>query len=185
MSYEDFTAVPRSVAYRLIHPRPVAVIMARDGSGKVNGMTASWVTPLSHSPLLLGVSIAPSRYTYGLIKETGEFTVNVFTKKYLKQVYFIGTTSGRDVDKLKQVELTLRESKKVRVPHLAEALAVLECRVEKEVEVGDHALFVARVVEAYAKKGTFDEIYDPKKAKILLHFGGSGYTTITDETLKP
>ena len=182
---ERFTSIPISSAYHLLHPKPAALVISIDSSGRVNGMIAAWTTPLSHSPPLIGVSISPKRYTYELIKESQEFTLNILDVNYVKQIHFLGTVSGRSRDKLKESGLTLSESKKVKPPHVEEALGVLECRVEKEVEAGDHVFFIARILEAYAKSEVFDEIYKPEKAKILLHLGAADYVTISDETIRP
>lgn len=178
-------SIPISSAYHLLHPKPAALVISVDSSGRVNGMIAAWTTPLSHSPPLIGVSISPRRYTYELIKESQEFTLNILDVNYVKQVQFLGMVSGRSRDKLKESGLTLSKSRKVKPPHVEEALGVLECRVEKEVEAGDHVFFIARILEAYARSEVFDEIYEPEKAKVLMHLGGSYYTTISDETITP
>ena len=180
-----FVSVSPLSAYHLIHPKPAILVISIDSSGKANGMIAAWTTPLSHSPPLVGVSIAPTRYTYQLIKNSGEFTLNVLDKRYVRQVDFLGSVSGRGRDKLKESGLTIAKSKRVKPPHVEEALAVLECAVEKEVKAGDHIFFIARVLEAYAKPEFFDEVYKPEKAKILMHLGGAYYTTISDELITP
>ena len=186
MSAGEFINVPLLSAYHLLHPKPAILVISADAAGRVNGMIAAWTTPVSHSPPLVGVSIAPKRYTYELIKESGEFTLNIMSKEYAKQINFLGTVSGRDrKDKLRESGLTISKSKKVKAPHVEEALAVLECKVEKEVEAGDHVFFIARILEAYAKSGVFDEIYKPEKAKILLHLGAADYVTISGETIRP
>ncbi|MCD6591616.1 MAG: flavin reductase family protein [Thaumarchaeota archaeon] len=186
MSAGGFVNVPLLSAYHLLHPKPAILVISADAAGRVNGMIAAWTTPLSHSPPLIGVSISPKRYTYELVKESGEFTLNIMSKEYAKQIHFLGTVSGRDrKDKLRESGLTISKSKKVKAPHVEEALAVLECRVEKEVEAGDHVFFIARILEAYAKSGVFDEVYKPEKAKILLHLGAADYVTISDETIRP
>lgn len=148
-------------------------------------MIAAWATPLSFNPPLVGVSIAPSRYTHEVVKSSGEFTLNVMDRRYVRQVHFIGTVSGRGRDKLSEAGLTLMDSRRVRSPHADEAMAVLECVVEREVPAGDHTLFIARIVDAYARRGVFDEVYRPDRAKILMHLGGSEYATIADELITP
>ena len=182
MAFKD---IPTSTAYHILHPKPAILVISANREGKVNGMIAAWVTPLSADPPLAGVAVAPARYTHGFIKDSGEFTLNVLDRNYIKQVHFLGTVSGRGKDKLGESGLTLRASEKVKAPHVAEALAVAECKVEKEVETGDHTFFVGRILKAYAKRDVFDEVYRPEKAKILLHLGGSLYTTIIDEVLRP
>ena len=180
----EFTSVSIHMAYHLIHPKPAVIVISVDRSGRANGMTAAWTTPLSISPPLVGVSISPRRYTYELVKSSGEFTINVLDRRYASQVHYVGTVSGRDRDKLAEAGFTLRKSKSVKPRHIGEALAVLECVVEKDVEAGDHVFFIGRVVEAYAKPDVFDEVYRPKKAKILMHLGGSYYATLADELIE-
>jgi len=184
MQSEEFRRVPPTISYHLIHPKPAVIVISMDSSGKANGMTAAWTTPLSISPPLVGVSISPRRYTYELVKSSGELTINVLDRRYARQVHYVGTVSGRGRDKLAEAGFTLKRSRKVKPPHIGEALAVLECVVEKDVEAGDHVFFIGRVLEAYAKPDVFDEIYRPEKAKILMHLGGSCYATLADELIE-
>jgi len=181
----EFEHVRLSEAYRLLHPKIANLLISINRAGAVNGMIAAWVTPLSRNPPLVGASIAPSRYTYGFLKDSGEFTLNVMSRDHLSEVHFLGTVSGRDREKLRECGLTLRESRRVRAPHVLEALAVLECTVYKEVEAGDHVFFMGRVVDAYVKPGLFDEVYNTRRAKMLMHLGSTSYTTIIDEVLSP
>jgi len=188
MVSEDFKSVSPFSARRVMGPRPAILVISISSDGKANGMTAAWTTPLSFDPPLVGVSIGVTRYTCQLIKESGEFTLNILDKRYLKQIHFLGTVSGREVDKLKECGLTIEKSKKVKAPHVAEAIGVLECRVEKEVETGDHVFFIGRVLEIYAKKGAYDhaeDMYVLKKAKIPLYIGGAYYVIPADELLSP
>lgn len=180
-----FEEVRTSNAYRLLHPKIVVLLISVNRAGAVNGMPAAWVTPLSRNPPLVGASIAPTRYTYGFLKDSGEFTLNVMSKDYVRTINFLGTVSGREKDKLSECGLTLRASRRVKAPHVLEALAVLECVVYKEVEAGDHSFFMGRVVDAYVKPDIFDEVYNPRRAKLLLHSGGNIYATIADEVLTP
>jgi len=149
-------------------------------------MTASWTTPLSHSPPLAGVAIVPTRYTYQLIKESKEFTLNVLSLDFVQEIQYFGSVSGRDEDKFSKSKLTLEPSKSVKPPHVREAIGVMECRLERIVNVGgDHDLFVGRVVEAYAKEDAFEEVYQPTKAKVLLHLGKRLYLTVSEEVIAP
>jgi len=186
MSVEGFTRIPRSTAYHLLHPRPAVIVVSLDSNGKPNGMTAAWTTPVSMKPPLISVSIAPRRYTYKLIKETGDFTVNVLDANLVAEAHLFGTRSGRRVDKFAESKLTAEKSLKVRSPHIKEALAVLECNLYQEIELGDHILIVGEVLEAYVKPGMMKRgIYDPKVAKVLMHLGGVGYVTVADEIINP
>jgi len=181
----EFEQVKTSETYRLLHPKIASIFISTNRIGAVNGMIAAWVTPLSRNPPLVGASIAPSRYTYEFLKDSGEFTINVMSMDHLREVHFLGTVSGRERDKLRECGLTLRPSRRVKAPHVLEALAVLECSVYKEVEAGDHQFIMGRILDAYVKPGMFGEVYNPRRAKMLMHLGSSSYTTIIDDVLSP
>ena len=185
MAGGNFTSVPLPVAHRLLHPKLVAIIVAVDTRGRPNGMTAAWITPISINPPMICVAISPTRYTYELIRTSKEFTVNVLDSQQVKTSHYFGTVSGRYEDKFAQSGVRLAQSTSVRAPHLVDALAVLECKLEKEFKLGDHALVIGRIANAYAREGVFTQTYNPEKAKVLLHLGGDDYVTIADEMLKP
>lgn len=91
-----------------------------------------------------------------------------------------------DEDKFAKVRLTLEPSRNVKPPHAGEAVGVLECKLERVISVGgDHDLFVGRVVDAYAGKDFFDEVYQPSKVKILLRLGSRLYATTGEEIIAP
>ena len=166
--------------YRLLHPYRATLISCTSEDGKVNVMAAAWVMPLSRNPPLLAVSIAPSRYTHELIRKTGEFVVNIPTAELIDQVYLCGSISGRETDKLAKAGLTTEKAKEVKSPLIKECIAHIECKLEKEVEAGDHTLFIARVLRAIVDEGVFDVkrcLYKLEKAKPLLHLGGRLFTT--------
>jgi len=162
---------------RLLHPQPVYLIISKLGE-KVNIMTAAWVSPVSFNPPLLIVSISPKRYTYEIIRKTGEFVVSTVSKDLLNIAYYCGSVSGRTRDKVKDLGLNLIEFKNIGVPYLANSYASLGCKVEKEVEVGDHVLFVGRVVEMHYDQELFKKGFlDVSKIDVLFHLGGRYYTT--------
>ncbi|MEM4155707.1 MAG: flavin reductase family protein [Archaeoglobaceae archaeon] len=150
-----------------------------------NVMTADWVIPLSFEPKLLGVSIGQKRYTNSLIKEFGEFVVSVPTIELLKEVWIAGSLSGAREDKLSKLGLTLVRSRKVRVPSIRECQANLECRVIKEVEVGDHTFFVGEIVDV-----SYGDAFRGGKAdlsyRFIMHASfGKNFTTNSDEIFSP
>ena len=186
MSGGDFVKVPVLTSYHLLHPKPAVIVVSLDSNGKPSGMTAAWTSPVSMKPPLISVSISPRRYTYKLIKETGDFTVNVLDVNLVAEAHFFGTRSGRRVDKFAESKLTAERSSRVKSPHIKEALAVLECNLYREIKLGDHILIVGEVLEAYVKPGAMKRgIYDPRVAKVLMHLGGVGYITISDEIITP
>jgi len=177
----EYVQVSGRMIYHLLHPRPAVLVISMGSDCRPGGMVAAWTVSLSHSPPLVGVAIAPQRNTYRLIKESGQFTLNVFGIDLLDKIHLLGSISGRARDKFAEVGLRLEPSRTVRPPHASDALGVLECELERIIDVGgDHDLFVGRVVDAYAKKGFFKGVYDPAKAKIILHLGKRIYTTLAE-----
>ncbi len=159
--------------FKLLHPRPVVLIVAQS-RGKVNAMACSWCTPISEEPPTIGVVLARESYTRELILESREFTVNVPSRELLSAVWIAGTKSGRDVDKTKLMNVTLRPGKKVTTPIIEECIGHLECKVMSWYEIGECTLIVGEVLSAYADE---DKLYrgnwDVRKAEVLLHLGGS------------
>ncbi len=165
--------------YYLLHPRPVVVVSVAF-NGKETAMAASWCMPVSKSPPLLAVSIAPSRYTYELIKGSKEFIVNVLEYRYFKEVSYLGTVSGRDIpDKIDRSGLSKEYGRIVKAPVFKEAVGVLECKLYKDVEAGDHNVIIGEVLKAYAKESLKAEP-DIKKYKVMLQIAGLKYTTSLD-----
>jgi flavin reductase (DIM6/NTAB) family NADH-FMN oxidoreductase RutF len=168
--------VPLSKALRLINPGPV-VLVTSEYEETVNIMAAAWTTPISHDPPLVGVSISPRRFTHELIEQSGEFALNVPGLNLARQVKLCGTRSGRNVDKFREAHLTPVEAKVVSGPLIEECLAHLECTLVEHYSLGDHTLFIGRVVAAQAEAGTFSETWllDDEEIKPLHHLGGTYY----------
>ena len=112
---------------------------------KVNGLTAAWVSQVSFQPLLLMVSIAPARYTHGLIKESGYFAINTLKKDEEHLAQMFGFKSGRKFNKFENIKYfdALNGS-----PVLDEAMAFFECKLADTFKAGDHNLFIGEVIEA-------------------------------------
>lgn len=173
-------------ATRLLHPRHVVVVTCCSREGRANAITLAWSMPTSFKPPMVAVSVGLGRYSHQLIEEVGEFVVNVPTVKLLRQVYEVGSKSGRDVDKFKLTGLTLGKARAVKPPIIEECIAHLECRVVNSVRTGDHTIFVGEVLAAYAEEEAFKgQMLRPEFAKPLLHYGLDYFTTVADGVLRP
>jgi len=170
-------------AYRLLHPTNTVLVSCIDKEGKANIITLAWSMPVSVNPPLVAVSIAPGRYSHKLIEETEEFVVNIPTMEIVKETFYCGTVSGRNIDKFKATGLTPAPAKIVKPPIIEECIAHLECRLHKKVAAGDHTIFVGEIVAAYVKEETFEETFNIRKAKIIYHLGGNKFTTTSGETV--
>jgi flavin reductase (DIM6/NTAB) family NADH-FMN oxidoreductase RutF len=178
--------VEGSKAYRLLYPRLVTLVGCCDPeSGKPNAIAVAWSVPLSMVPPMVGVSIAPARYSHGLIQRAKEFTINVPPASLARKVSACGTTSGRDTDKFRSFGLTARRGRKVRAPVIEECIAHLECRLVNAVETGDHTLFIGEVLAAYVDEELFREgRMDARRFKGLYQISGTTYTTLSEEAVR-
>jgi len=133
-------------------PHPLVIVTAGDPDkpGRRGGMTAAWVSRVSWDPPLVAVAIAPERFTLELIRERGEFVINVVGPSLREAAFGVfGSVSGRQVDKFERSGVRMVKAKSVTAPALADSVVSIECKLEKVVEAGDHAIVVGRVVDAY------------------------------------
>ncbi|MEZ0394447.1 MAG: flavin reductase family protein [Desulfurococcaceae archaeon] len=154
--------------------RVYLIVSGRLGE-EVNVMAADWVTPISSKPFLVGVAIAPKRYTHKLVSKYGEFVVAVPSAEMLRDVWIAGTESGPD--KLERLGLSFAKGKAVGTPIVREALANLECRVVDRRDYGDHTLFVGEVLDASYSEGAFRGEIPVIDAGFLLHVGMSYFAS--------
>lgn len=114
-----------------------------------NIITLAWAGSLCSEPPIMGVSIRPSRYSHPLVKQSGEFGLNVPTVDLLRAVDYCGSVSGRDVDKFKAMGLTPARARTIQTALIAECPLNLECKVVQTVSLGSHDLFLGRVVAVH------------------------------------
>ncbi len=139
---------------------PVPVVLAGVGDGGEapwNLITIAWTGIVNSTPPVISLSIRPERYSYGLLKETGEFTVNVPTAAMAPLVDLCGVISGRDRDKFAETGLTPAAGSRVKAPVLVECPLVLECRVIRALPLGSHELFLGEVVAVQAAECLIDD----------------------------
>lgn len=175
--------VPSAKAYRLIYPKLVVLVSCIDPeTGKPNIITIAWAAPLSMKPPLVGILVAPRRYSHELISKAREFVVNIPTIEILDQAVKCGKVSGRRHDKFFEFGLTPKPAKAVKTPIIEECVAHLECKLTDQITTGDHTLFVGEVVAVYANEGTFDgEFMNLKKSRQIYQVGGDTFTTLSAE----
>lgn len=129
----------------MLYPLPAVLVSVGDVSGESNLFTAAWTGTVCTNPPMLYISVRPERYSYHLLRESGEFVVNLTTESLAREVDYCGVRSGRDTDKWKDTGLTRGTAEKVRAPIVQECPVNLECRVVKVEELGSHHMFLASV----------------------------------------
>lgn len=145
----------------MLYPLPAVLVTCRDNAGRDNVLTIAWTGTICSDPAMLYISVRPERYSYPMIKETGEFVVNLTTEALLKAVDYCGVRSGREEDKFRTAGLTKGEAEKVNAPIILESPVNIECRVQEVLPLGSHDMFIARVVNVQVSdeymddKGTF------------------------------
>ncbi len=166
-------------ALRLINAGGVVLVTSRY-KDRENVMSASWNTPLSFSPPLVGIAIHPARFTHDLIKKSEQFALNIPTVSLLKAVEICGTYSGRDVDKFAKANLTPVDALEIDVPLIEECIGHIECVLTDAFTTGDHTFFVGQVVAASVAEEAFDKVWklEIEDLKPLHHLGGDYYAVL-------
>lgn len=138
---------------------PVPAVMVSCGTvQKPNIITVAWCGTLCTSPAMTYISVRPERFSYHLIKDSGEFVINLTTETLARAVDYCGVKSGRDVDKFKECSLTAAKSVMVSAPSVEESPVNIECRVKQVIETGGtHDIFIADVVSVSVDEKYFDE----------------------------
>ncbi len=173
--------VPVGKTYRLIYPSLVVLVSCVDPeTGKPNVITIAWTAPLSINPPLVGILVAPKRYSHELIARTKEFAINIPTMEILDKAIKCGKVSGRMHDKFKELGLTPTPGKVISTPVIEECVAHIECKLVNQITTGDHTLFIGEAVAAYADEGAFDgEFIDIERVQQVYQVGGDVFTTLS------
>lgn len=150
----------------LLAPLP-AVMVSCGTLEKANVLTVAWTGIVNTKPPMTYISVRPTRYSYGIIKESGEFVINLTTSKIVRETDFCGVKSGKDTDKLKKCGLHLAAASAVKAPVVEESPLSLECRVVEIKPLGSHDMFLAEIVAV-----NVDGRYIDSKGKINLNQAG-------------
>ncbi|MGE5473795.1 MAG: flavin reductase family protein [Ignavibacteriales bacterium] len=141
----------------ILNPVPLVMVTCADNEGRPNIITLAWAGTINSEPPMLSISIRKERYSYNLIKENGEFVVNLVTKKLVKAADFCGVKSGKDMDKFMMTNLTSEKASKVNVPMIKESPINIECIVKNVLELGSHDIFIAEIVAVNVQDDLIDE----------------------------
>lgn len=144
-------------AGNFVYPVPAVLVSCRDKAGRENLFTAAWTGTVCTNPPMAYISVRPERYSYPMIRETGEFVINLTTEAMARAVDLCGVKSGRDVDKWKETRLTPVKSDIVKAPCIAQSPVNIECIVVQTEQLGSHDLFLAKVVAVHADEQYMDE----------------------------
>ena len=161
----------------MLYPVPAVMVSVADKEGNANIITVAWAGTVCTNPPMLTISIRPERYSYHMIRETGEFVVNLTTEELARATDYCGVRSGRDTDKWADMGLTKEKASEVSVPLIRECPVNLECRVVRVDELGSHHMFIADVVAVDVDEAYMDEkdTFHLSMAKPLAYSHGRYY----------
>lgn len=132
---------------------PVPVVMVSCGDMEdANIISIAWTGIINSEPPLVYISVRPTRHSYNIIKNTGEFVINLPDEKLVWEVDYCGTKSGREIDKFKEAKLTKQQCTLVKAPAIKQCPVSLECKVKEIKHLGSHDMFIAEVIGVNAKE---------------------------------
>lgn len=148
----------------LIYPLPAVLVSCGATPDEYNLVTVAWTGTVCTDPPMCYISLRPERHSYGIIRRTGEFVINLTTEEMARATDWCGVRSGRDVDKFAATGLTPCKATVVGAPAVEQAPLSIECRVKQIIPLGTHDLFLAEVVNVLAD----DRFIDPATGKFDL-----------------
>ena len=158
---------------------PLPVVMVSCGTmEESNIITVAWTGIINTDPAMVYISVRPTRHSYNIIKESGEFVINLTTKDLTYATDWCGVKTGAQVDKFKEMHLTKEKAKFVKCPMIKESPVSVECRVKEIKELGSHHMFVAEVLGINADEKYIDEkgAFDISKCDLITYANGKYFS---------
>lgn len=151
----------------MLYPVPAVMVSCGRQGEKPNIITVAWAGTVCSSPAMLSISVRRERYSYDIIRETGNFVVNLVNRELVFATDYCGVKSGRDTDKFRELKLTPQQSRYVDAPGIMESPLNLECKVTQVIHLGSHDMFLAEILGV-----TVDEKYMDEKGTFHLNDAG-------------
>ena len=163
----------------MVYPLPAVMVSTADREGNDNIITVAWTGTVCTNPAMLYISVRPERYSYHMLRESGEFVVNLTTEKLAKATDWCGVRSGRDFDKWKEMHLTRGKAEKLTyAPIIQESPVNIECKVTEVQELGSHHMFLAKVEAVQVDESYMNETgkFELNDTPLLAYSHGEYYT---------
>lgn len=151
----------------MLNPVPAVMVSVTDKEGKSNIITVAWAGTVCTNPPMVSISVRPSRYSYQILEETGEFVINLTNESLVKACDYCGVVSGREVDKFAKTGLTPIPMEHVHAMGIEESPVNMECKITEKRELGSHTMFIAEVVGV-----TVDDRYMDETGKFHINESG-------------
>ncbi|WP_310602832.1 flavin reductase family protein [Anaerosporobacter sp.] len=164
-------------AGNMLYPLPVVMVSCESEEEKPNIITVAWAGTVCTNPPMVSISVRPERHSYAMIEKSKEFVINLTTKDLVKATDYCGVRSGRDVDKFKEMGLTLQESSKIKVRGIKESPVNIECKVREIIKLGSHDMFLADVMAIQIDSSLLNEKgkLELSKSKPIVYSHGEYY----------
>lgn len=159
---EIFMSKVKWKAGTLTAPLPPVLVSCSDGEHD-NLITVAWTGIICSDPARTYISLRPERYSYDIIKKSGEFVINLPSSHIIRSIDFCGVRSGRNIDKFSACRLTREAASEVLCPMVAESPVSIECRVFDIIPLGSHDMFLADIIAV-----DVDERYIDDKGKLHM-----------------
>ena len=159
----------------MLYPLPAVLVSCGSmQDGKINLITVAWTGTVCTNPPKLYLSVRPERHSYDMIRNSGEFVVNLTTRSMTRATDYCGVKSGRDVDKWKECRLTPIAADTVSCPMVEQAPVNIECKVDQVLELGSHHMFIADVTAVHVDEDLLDEkgTFHLEKAGLMAYSHG-------------
>ncbi|OED29631.1 flavin reductase family protein [Methanosphaera sp. WGK6] len=138
-----------------ILPEPCIIVSCRDKNGKNNALPIGFAANVSFNPRIIMIAVIEERYSHHIIKERGEFVVNIAREEFREEMEFLGRNSGKNMDKLANFKLI--DADIVDAPILLDCPVNFECKVIESVKPGTHDVFFGRVEKVHCDKELVDD----------------------------
>ncbi len=161
----------------LLYPVPAVMVSCGDMHKEKNIITIAWTGTINTQPAMTYISVRESRHSFSMLKNSGEFVINLTTEALSKACDYCGVKSGKEVDKFKEMKLTAHPASQVAAPLIYESPVNIECKVTQVVPLGSHHMFMAQVLAVHVSEEYLDETgkFHLEQAKPICYSHGQYY----------
>lgn len=163
----------------MVYPLPAVMVSCGDKPENYNIITIAWTGTICSEPPMCYISVRKNRHSHKLIKESGEFVINLTNKKLAQATDWCGVRSGKDYNKFKEMNLTPENASILKCPLIKESPLSIECKVKQIIELGSHDMFIADVVAVNADEAHFDtetDAFQLANAEMMTYMHGKYYS---------
>ena len=165
-------------AGNMLNPTPVVMVSCGNTPDEYNIITVAWCGTVCSDPPMCYISVRPERHSYPLLKEHGEFVINLVSRELAERTDWCGVRSGKKYNKFIETDLTPVHGSVVHAPMIYEAPVNLECVVKQVIPLGTHDMFLAEIVAVHASESLFDKktgAMHLERANLVTYSNGNYY----------